>query len=935
MNSTRQCKLCHMWIWGLWIGALLLLDTSAQATTSVVDLRCEYQTAPLDIDSTTPHLSWRIESDAAGIMQAAYQILVASSASRLASDNGDLWDSGKVESGQSQLVPYEGKALQSNLQCHWKVRVWSESGEASEWSAPALWKMGLLESLDWSCQWIGPPTLIEGDINDAEAGIPRSRLAAHQFRKDFSHPQKPDLALVTIHSPAYFELYVNGSKVGADVLTPAVSDLDQRSFAIRYDVTHLLVAGRNTIGLWSGIGWAEAITLRAQLDAVVGGKPLTLGTDGSWKTRPSGYYKIGERKWNNYGGELIDARELLPAWCDPEFDPASWESARVMEPFPGTVLSQPCPKNVVGKEWMPSSVRKIGHQTYEVDFGTCLSGWFRLAMRGLSEGTIVTMTFADAKYSSPQEKTIAIGDAYYQHFNQISQYIAAGKGAEVFEHKFNYAGFRYVLIEGLETAPKPEDMRAMLIESDLAPAGSFECSNQLFNQIHRVNSWTQRCLNLGGYYVDCPTRERWGYGDGQVATEGFMSNFRADGFYRKWLGDWRTGQQADGRLKNTAPWGSGGGGPGWGGALSAITWRHYLYYGDRRVLEENYHSIRRYVEWLEGHCKDDVLRVYGGKWSFIGDWVPPRRGMDTNNWPDVTMRELFNNCYRIIQMDILRKMAAILSKAEDHEYYGRRLAEIRPRIHEAFYDPEKQHYVSDEQAYYVMPLLAGVTPESEQPKLLSKLETNILGKNQGHLDTGMLGTYFMMEYLRLVGRSDLVFNMFNQKEYPGWGHMLEQGATTLWEQWNGHWSRIHSCFTSPSNWFYQGLAGISPDPEAPGFKNVVIKPSVVGDISWVTAHHDSPYGRIVSNWKRDGAELTMEVTIPPNSTATVHVPANGPELITLNGAPLTQVKQARYLKIQDGYTVLQLASGRFRIFSRTAFASQNGNDPSVSRKILR
>ena len=214
-----------------------------------------------------------------------------------------------------------------------------------------------------------------------------------------------------------------------------------------------------------------------------------------------------------------------------------------------------------------------------------------------------------------------------------------------------------------------------------------------------MNRWTQRCLNLGGYYVDCPTRERWGYGDGQVAAEGFLSNFRADGFYRKWTGDWRTGQQPDGRIRHTAPWGQGGGGPAWGGALSSITWRHYLYYGDLRVLEENYDSIRRYVEWLEGKCVDGILKVYGDHMAFIGDWVPPRRGMDTRNWPDERMRELFNSCYHIQQMDLLRKMAAILGKKEDQRHYANRLSEIRPLVHAAFYDKENQLYVIDEQSY--------------------------------------------------------------------------------------------------------------------------------------------------------------------------------------------------------------------------------------------
>mgnify|MGYP001618167492 CR=1 FL=1 len=243
-------------------------------------------------------------------------------------------------------------------------------------------------------------------------------------------------------------------------------------------------------------------------------------------------------------------------------------------------------------------------------------------------------------------------------------------------------------------------------------------------------------------------------------------------------------------------------------------------------------------------------------------------------------------------------------------------------MHAAFYDADRREYVIDEQAYYVMPLMTGVVPESERALMLKKLEQNILVKNQGHLDTGMLGTYFMMEHLREIGRNDLVFTMFNQTTHPGWGHMLAEGATTLWEQWNGHWSRIHSCFTSPDNWFYQGLAGIQPDPAAPGFKRIIIKPAMVGDLGWVKCHHDSPYGRIVSNWKRDpstslraGGKLTMEVTIPVNTTATVHVPARDAAAVTEGGSAVGNVKGVKFMRMENGAAVYEVGSGCYRFYS--------------------
>jgi alpha-L-rhamnosidase len=568
-------------------------------------------------------------------------------------------------------------------------------------------------------------------------------------------------------------------------------------------------------------------------------------------------------------------------------------------------VAQQAPLNRIGKEIPAVAVNDLGGGRYEIDFGTALTGWLRLKMPALLARTVVKMTFADKK----------LPNGTYQHFNQVSEFIPTGKPGEVFQHKFNYAGFRYVLVEGLPVPPAKEDAVAMLVESDLESAGAFECSNELFNRIHRVNQWTQRSLNLGGYYVDCPHRERMGYGDGQVATEGFMTSFNAYGYYRKWLCDWRLRQGAEGKLPHMAPFGQGGGGPGWPGLLAATTWRHYLYYGDRRVLEENFDAIRRYVDYLETLCKDNILRKYGGQWDFIGDWVPPNRGMDTDNWPGPQAAELFNNCYRIYQMDLLMRMSEALGKKDEVERCQSRLAVIRPAVHAAFYDKAAGHYVIDEQAYYVMPLMTGVVPEPERAAMLKKLEQNILVKNQGHLDTGMLGTYFMMEYLRGTGRSDLVFTMFNQTAHPGWGYMLEQGATTLWEQWNGHWSHIHSCFTSPDNWFYQGLGGIMPDPAVPGFKQIIIKPNMVGDLTWVKAHHDSPYGRIVSNWKLEAGKLTMEVTVPPNTTATIFVPAKDAASVTESGKPATKAVGVKFLRMENGAAVYAVGSGTYQFQS--------------------
>jgi alpha-L-rhamnosidase len=913
--------------------SLLMAFVTIQAA-QVENLRCEFRVNPLSIDATKPGLSWKLEmgnrKPERGIRQTAYQILVASTPEILAKDQGDLWDSGKVASDRSVHIDYQGKPLASGVVCHWKVKAWTTNAdgeeEATEWSAPAFWRMGVLQATDWRGKWISH--------DDENLNI------APWMRKSFDLPTVPTRAFVTVNIAGYAELYINGQKVGADVLTPAVSDNTKQVFYNTYDVTSLLKPGRNTIGLWMGRGMATRTDtgankmtpalphVRAQIEAEIDGKPWVLGTDASWKTSVSSYTRSGGTHHNDFGGERVDPSAHIANWSSPDFDDKGWKNAVEVEVPKGEAVAQQAPLNRIGKEIPAVAVNDLGGGRYEIDFGTALTGWMRLKMPAWnSEGSatqpkraVVRMTFADKKHYGVKVgfggKPEPLPDGSYQHFNQVSEFVSTGKPGEVFEHKFNYAGFRYVLVEGLPVAPKKEDAVAMLVESDLEPVGAFECSNELFNRISRVNQWTQRSLNLGGYFVDCPHRERLGYGDGQVAAEGFMTSFGAYGFYRKWLMDWRIRQGADGYMPHVAPFAMGGGGPGWPGLLSAITWRHYLYYGDKRVLEENYDAIRRFVDNLESRSKDGVMPAYGGTWDFIGDWVPPERGMDTQNWPNRPAAELFNNCYRIQQLEILKNIASVLGKKDEVERCEARLATARAAVHAAFFDKAAGNYGIDEQAYYVMPLLAGVTPEAERPALLQKLEQNILEKNKGHLDAGMLGTYFMMEHLRAIGRNDLVFTMFNQTTYPGWGYMLEQGASTLWEQWNGFWSHIHSCFTSPDNWFYQGLAGIQADPAAPGFKNTIIKPAIVGDVTWVKSHHDSPYGRIVSNWKREGEKVTMEVTIPPNSTATVFVPAKDAAGVTESGKPAGEAEGVKFLRTENNAAVYAVGSGDYQFQSQ-------------------
>jgi len=715
------------------------------------------------------------------------------------------------------------------------------------------------------------------------SGLLPSPVDEPYVRRVFKLDELPESALITVNVMGFYELYINGKKVGDDVLSPALSNYNKRSLYLMYDVKQYLQKGRNCIGLWLSRGWYwkdrrnpgikhETAIARLQLDMTVKGSPLRIGTDETWRCKSSGRKIIGSWSWNQMGGEQVDARLADTDWANPEKDDRDWFTVKVV-PAPAVPAdAQKCPVTRILKTIPAVACNKLpqdkdGKAKYELDFGTNLTGWMKLRLRGLKAGQVVTIQYADKK--NP-----------YQTFNQIDRFISAGKAEEEFFCKFNYHGFRYAIIEGLAAEPALTDAEAHLVGADWETCGDFACSSPLFNRMHEVNLWTIRCLSQCGFISDCPHRERMGYGDGQVSIESCIMNFRMAPFYDKWATDWSDGAEPDGYLPHTAPhYKSGGGGPAWGGCLQALTWRNYLYYADKRIIERNYDACRRHIEAIEARGKDGIVRAFGGQWDFIGDWVPPERGMDTHNWPPKPAAELFNNCYRLYLREQLAQMADVLGRVDEAKACRAELARLRPLVHAAFYDKEQLLYVLDEQSYQLMPLMTGIVPEELQPIIFKKLEEGILVKRKGHLDTGMLGTYFLINYLSQIGRDDLVYTIVNQKTYPGWGYMLEQGATTWWEQWNGYYSHIHSCFTSLDGWFYQGLAGIRPDPAAPGFKKIIIKPAIVADLTWVKAHHDSPYGRIVSNWQRDGKKLTMNITIPANTTATVHVPGQAPRQV--------------------------------------------------------
>jgi alpha-L-rhamnosidase len=414
--------------------------------------------------------------------------------------------------------------------------------------------------------------------------------------------------------------------------------------------------------------------------------------------------------------------------------------------------------------------------------------------------------------------------------------------------------------------------------------------------------------------VDCPHRERLGYGDGQVAIETGIYSFELRNFYKKWAENWRSAQNVNGEFPNTAPSPyNAGGGPAWGATGVVLPWKIFKYYGDTVFLNASYPSMVYYIDFLETKSENGILKHYGDKtWGFIGDWVPPRRGMDSKDKVGNTEKELFNNCYKIYLYNILAQSAGVLGKNEDRKKYERLEDTLSDKINTLYYNSEKGIYANGEQPYLSFPLLLNVPEKNEYSRVFANLEDEIKITNNGHLNTGMLGTYFMLQYLTQTGRSDLVYLMMKQKTFPGWGYMISQGATTCWEQWNGYWSNIHSCFTSGGGWFYTGVAGIRQMENSVAFKHLLIVPQLTDKILEQNTQFNSPYGKVLVSWTHNkNSYLQLEIEIPVNTKAEVILPVSGNQIVYESGNKLVENDEVKLLSNEVGNIRIAISSGKY------------------------
>jgi alpha-L-rhamnosidase len=888
------------------------LTVSAAEEILVEELVCEYHTNPVGIDVEKPRLSWKILSDKENVLQTAYEIRVADSPSNLNRKNRLIWSSGKVNSDQSVNVEYRGPELEPMQRVYWQVRVWDNQNKATKWSEPAYWEMGILKPELWTASWI----TMENE-KETEGSKP-----SHFLRKEFSAAKKVKSARIYASALGLYELYLNGEKVGDELFTPGWTSYKKRIQYQTYDVTDM-VKTNNALGAILGDGWyrgnigfrnqrnyyGDKLALIAQLQITYSdGTTETIGTDESWKatTGPIIFSDI-------YNGETYDARLEMPGWATTSFDDSSWGTvAKLDHPKDILIAPQGVPVKAV-EEISPIEIITTPKGETVFDMGQNMVGWVRLKVKG-SRGDAVTLKFAEVLDKE--------GNFYTENLRAAKAtdvYILKGDGEEIYEPHFTFHGFRYVKLEDFPGTPHLDNITGVVIYSDMEPTGTFACSDSLINQLQHNIQWGQKG-NFLDVPTDCPQRdERLGWtGDAQVFAPTAAFNFNVAPFYTKWLKDLAADQLPDGKVPHVIPdvLDGAGGSTAWADAAIIVPWQTYLAYGDKRILEEQYPSMKAWVEYMKNRAGDDYLWIGD---THYGDWLA--FATTRSDYPGATTeKDLIATAYFSYSSGLLAKIAEILEKSGDAEKYSDLSEKVKEAFVKEFVTPSGR-LVSHTQTAYSLALAFNLLPENLIPKAAEYLAGDV--EKFKHLTTGFVGTPLLCKTLSNYGYEDLAFMLLNRKEYPSWLYPVTQGATTIWERWDGQKpdgtfqnpgmnSFNHYAYGAIGEWLYTYVAGIQIDPENPGYKHFFLAPHPGGGLTNAKAVYKSMYGKIKSDWKIEGNQMVYDVTIPANTTATVTLPSASLDEVSLNDSPLKSDSEKNAQQKNDVVT-LKLGSGEYRI----------------------
>lgn len=871
----------------------LFTSLSAMAKVDVSNAKTENMSNPLELDTNQPRFSWQITSDKKDVVQTAYEILVASSLDNLKADKGDLWNSGKVASADQLWIAYGGTPLKSNQRAYWKVRIQTNKGK-SEWSEPQEFGIGLFKESHWSGRWIGLERLMPGEAHGLH-----SRLAARYLRKEFDLGEK-EIKRATAHISGLglYELYINGKEIGStEVLKPVPSDYRRTVYYNSYDVTDA-VAQKTAIGIVLGNG--RMFTMRqhkpykspafgfpkCRINIIVeyaDGSKQTLKSDESWKVTADGPIRAN----NEYDGEEYDARMELGSWSTVGYDDSKWLKAERTDIPYGTLRGQMTPNMTEEKLAIKPVVSIVDGKTI-IDFGQNIAGWISFIPRGNAGDTI------RIKYA---EKLNADGTIYLDNLRDaLSEdiYICNGKETQPWHAAFSYHGFRYAQITGMSNVTA-DDFTALVVSDQMQTSGSFECSDPILNKVMK-NAWWGVKTNYKGMPVDCPQRNErqpW-LGDRTVGSLGESFLFDNERLYSKWMRDICESQREDGVFSDVAPafWNYYNDDVTWPAALPFTCDMLYRQFGNKQPIINSYPYIKRWIEHVIGeYTREGVITK-----DKYGDWCVPPENLDMIHSQDPARKtdgSLISTAYVIRCLQLLEEFATLqgldseaanwksqreeMSKAFNKKFlYIKRGTSVRPG-HVLY--PDSVFYGNNTATANLLPLAFGLVPDDCKDDVVKNIVENIIIKNKEHVSCGVIGISWLMRMLSENGFADVAYLLATQKTYPSWGYMAENGATTIWELWNG--DKANPKMNSGNHvmllgdlltWCYQNLGGIR-NGNGVAYKHIILKPDFdIQDCSHANVSYQTPYGKVVSNWKKTLQQLSWDVEVPCNTTAEVYLP---------------------------------------------------------------
>jgi hypothetical protein len=920
----------------------LIIGLYAFATVPVVEggirvssIQCISRQNPTGVDPDRVTFSWQMESEERGQVQTAYQILLATSREKLAVGETDLWNSGKVKSRQSIQLPYRHKPLASAQMCYWKARVWDKDGAPSEWSPVGQFVTGLRSAADWgSARWIGHQELPEKSrlvpgvhIGESQAKtLHFDQPIVPLFRKSFEVKKPVKKAFIFISGLGHYELYSNGAKVEDDFLSPGWTDYERTCLYNTYEVTSLLKVGENMLGVMVGNGFHHISPERYWKLSVAYGMPKMICllrihyADGSeeaissgpdWKTAPSPltFSSI-------YGGEDYDARLEQPGWATAGFDDSLWKTASLVDPPEGALKPETGFPLRIHETFPAVKISQPLPGTYLYDFGQNCSGIVRLTVQG-KKGQTLKLIPAELINRQSLANQKASGEPYFW------SYTLRGDQPEVWTPRFTYYGFRYVQVEGATPAsesrnsegPKILDLQLLHTRNSAPPRGRFECSSELFNRIYHLIDWAIRS-NFASVLTDCPHREKLGWLE-QTYLMGEAVHFQYDLYhlYGKQIRDMMDAQLVSGLVPDIAPeyveFREGfRDSPEWGSASVILPMLLYRWYGDLAPAKQAYPMMKKYVHYLGTKADQHILSHGLGDWYDLGPRFPGEA--------QLTPKAVTATAIYYYDVSLMEEYAGILGFPEEAAEYRKLASKIRKAFNKSFFNEETGIYSTGSQTAMAMPLCVGLVEEKNRNRVFDNL-VRAVEKDGKALTAGDIGFHFLVKALAGGGADDLLYSMNSRDDVPGYGFQLKKQATALTESWAAleEVSNNHLMLGHLMEWFFTGLAGINQADDSIAYEKIILRPQMIEPLQWAKSGFDCPYGEVLSSWKREGDVRTLEVKIPVNTEAEVHLSVKPGMIVFEGGTAIGKRKGLAIKKRSDKAWVLKVGSGQYRFEIRT------------------